>query len=62
MKYIVFSFLFLTSVEGFAVSLDSYFRSTVKTKASSSVFTKTNFFVGHSLTQTSYTPSLKGNG
>lgn len=51
----ILMFLLFTSVKSFSVSLDSYFRSTVKTKAPSSVFTKTNFFVGHSLTQTSYT-------
>lgn len=55
MKLIAVLFCVLISSQSFAVDIGSYFVRSQKPKSISSVYTKTNFFVGHSLTQTSYT-------
>ncbi len=55
MKYILMITVLIASIEAFSKTLDSYFKNEGSAKIKTSVFTKTNFFVGHSLTQTSYT-------
>ncbi len=50
---LLFCFLFC-AFKAEAQSLESYFRERPRT-AKASVYTKTNFFVGHSLSQTTYT-------
>ncbi len=55
MKLIVtLSFIFISN-QSSAADIGSYFFAGKESKNVSSVYTKTNFFVGHSLTQTSYT-------
>lgn len=53
MRYLMIIMLGLSSVQAGAANINTYFLKQNTSKAS--VYTKTNFFVGHSLSQTSYT-------